>query len=73
MALEKKKQLRKMEYVFTEGEVHPTVHCLYHIIIEEDGVEISRTNHRENCKLGDMKSMLNSSKMYVHPEIEEPR
>lgn len=73
MALVKKQQLRKMEFVFTEDKVHPTVHCLYNIIIEEDGVEISRMNHRENGTLADMKTALNAAAEYVEPPLQEPK
>jgi len=71
MALSKKRELRKAEFVFSDGEVHPIVHCLYHIIVEEDGEEISRSNHRENARLGEIKELINSAKEFVQPELEE--
>lgn len=68
MTLEKTKELRKVEFIFTNGEVNPVCHCLYNIVIKEDGKEISRTNHRENGAVVDMKTMLNSAKEYVQVE-----
>lgn len=68
MALEKLKKLRQIEIIFTDDQIHPTAHCLYNIIIEEDGKEISRSNHRENMKFEEVKALLESSQVYVYPE-----
>ena len=69
MALEKKKQLRNIEFTFTNGEVHPECHCVYHEVIEEDGMEIAKNVLREVNDSADTLSILNQKEQYIQPEI----
>jgi len=48
MGLEKKRNLRQIEFVFADGKLLPDCHCLYHNLVEEDGKVIAKTNEREN-------------------------
>ena len=64
MALEKKRQLRKMEFTFTDEKVHPDCHCEYHNVILEDGVEISRSKHREVENHADVMKRLQACELY---------
>lgn len=59
MALEKQKKLRKIEFIFTEGNVNPVCHCEYNIVIIEDDREIQSKKHRENISVNEAKKMIN--------------
>jgi hypothetical protein len=52
--LEKKVNLRKLEFTFSDDMLHKICHFEYAISILEDGQEISRSNHREikDCEEG---------------------
>lgn len=60
MALEKSRDLRKVEFVLTEGKLNPVCHCEYIESIKEDGVELMQKNHRENKDSSKALKMLNS-------------
>ena len=66
MALEKKKNLRRIEFTFTDGEVHPQCHCVYENTIMEDGVELMRKNHREVEDIDQHIEKIKNAKRYVH-------
>ena len=69
MALVKYTKLRQVEVIFTDGEVHDTCHCVYQISVEEDGVEIASSNERQTQTLDDIKTLLDTSDVYVPPEV----
>lgn len=58
MALEKKKILRKVEFIMTDEMVNPVCHCEYRICVLEDGNEIASTIHRENHDVEEMRNFL---------------
>ena len=66
MALEKQKKLRKVELIFTDGEVNPVCHCEYEICIMEDGQEISKSRHRENMDVKEAKKMIQDAKVLAN-------
>ena len=72
MVLEKIRKLRRMEYTFTDGEVHPNCHMVYEEIIEEDGVEITKTISREVEDAVTQRTDLAARKVYVHPDNDSP-
>lgn len=47
MVLEKKSNLRKVEFTFTDGKIHPECICEYNIIIMDDSKQIAQSKHRE--------------------------
>lgn len=63
MAIEKQKKLRKIEFIFTDGEVNPVCHCEYVVEILEDGQRISRSKHRENMNVSNAKAMIQDAKI----------
>ena len=65
MAIEKSKKLRKIELIFTNDKVHDVCHCVYDIIIVEDGNEIARSTHRSNRKIGELKELINKSEIFM--------
>ena len=69
MALEKKRDLRKIEITFTDGKVHEDVHCEFITVVLDDGEEIARKNHRIVDSLDVVKDMLLKSEKYIHPEL----
>jgi hypothetical protein len=69
MTLEKSRKLRQVEVIFTDDKVHDTCHCVYRTSVEEDGVEIASSNERQTSTLADIKTLLDESEVYVHPEI----
>lgn len=71
MALEKKSNLRKMELVFTEGEINPRCHCEHDIIILEDGVEIARTQERKKMDISEAKTLVAEAKVMKEVEAKE--
>ena len=68
--LEKKLSLRRIEFVFTDGEIHDECYYDYNLIIIEDGAEISRQTHREVGKSAEAKDLVYQAKTYVQPEDE---
>jgi len=68
MALEKLRKLRQVEVIFTDDKVHDTCHLLYKTSVLEDGVEIASSNERQTSTLDEIKKLLASSEVYVHPE-----
>lgn len=70
MTLSKEKKLRKMEIIFSDGEINPICHCEYDTIILEDGEEIHRKKHRENMEILDAKRMVQEAKL-MQPTEEQ--
>lgn len=68
MTLKKSKKLRKVEIVFTDDQIHSRCHCLYHVKVMEDGVEIMKSNKRETSTIEEIKALIDSSETYIHPE-----
>lgn len=66
MALEKKKNLRKLEFIFTDGEINPVCHCEYEICIIEDSQEIAKSKHRENMDVKEAKAMIQDAKVLAN-------
>ena len=66
--LEKKINLRRIEFIFTDDQIHEECHCEYNLIITEDGQEISRQNHRSMEKTADAIGTISAAKTYVQPE-----
>lgn len=69
MTLEKLRKLRQIEVIFTDDKVHDTCHCVYNTIILEDGVVILSSNDRQTSTLDEIKALLDSSEVYVHPDV----
>ena len=69
MTIEKKRKLRRLEFTFTDGEVHPVCHCAYEDCVVEDGVELMKKNHREVEDTDKYIDHLKNSKKHKHPEI----
>jgi hypothetical protein len=68
MALEKQKKLRKMEIIFTEGEVNPVCHCEYDVEVLEDGQLLTKSKHRENMEIADARSMIAQARILQYQE-----
>lgn len=64
--LQKRKELRKVEFTFTDSKIHPECHVEYNMIITEDDKEIAITKSREVKSLIDVKEIIQSSKEFVH-------
>jgi len=69
MALEKKQTLRKVEIIFTDGNVNPNCHLQYDIMVEEDGDEVARSIHREVKNISEVMEILKRTKVHT-PRIE---
>jgi transposase len=61
--LEKKKSLRKIEFTFTDGEVHDYAHAEYITEVIEDGVAIATHKDRNVLKLDEAKESLSKTKV----------
>ena len=66
--LEKKLSLRRIEFVFTDDQIHEDCHCEYNLIITENGTEITRQTHREVEKSAYAIKTISAAKTYVQPE-----
>lgn len=47
MALEKRRVLRKIEFILTDDEINADCHCAFEDQVVEDGNVIMKENHRE--------------------------
>ena len=69
--LEKKINLRSVEFVFTDDQVHASCNCEYQIVITEDGKEISRNTFRESSTIEQSRDLILTAQTYVHPTDAE--
>lgn len=69
MALSKQKNLRKIEIIFTSGEVNPVCHYEYDTFILEDGVELFRQKERENAAIADARTLIAGADVYTPQEF----
>ena len=65
MALEKQKNLRRIEFTFADGMVLEDAHLLYHIEFLEDGKKLSKTNHREVMKVKDALALVDQAEILI--------
>lgn len=68
MSLEKKKNLRKVEFTCTNNECHPSAHLQYDIVVLENGREVASSVHRETVARKDALEMVQRMEEYVYPE-----
>ena len=66
--LEKFRKLRKIEFTFTDDQVHPDCHYVYDDVVLEDGVELMKKTHREVKPSSDAVGLASAAKTYVHPD-----
>ena len=66
MVIEKTRKLRRVEFTFTDEEVHPKCHCAYQDCITEDGNELMKKNHREVEDTDKYIDHLQKAKKYKH-------
>lgn len=69
MALEKKRYLRRVEFTFTDDEVHPQCHHEYVTVILEDGKEVARSNERDVVDSVESMRMCAAKKVRKMPEF----
>lgn len=67
--LEKKRVLRNIELTFTDDKLHPECHCIYHDVILEDGIELTKKVYREVRLSNQVKQDLVKKEMYVHEDL----
>ena len=67
MTLAKSTVLRKIEFVFTDADVHDVCHYEYNDIITDSGVEIARTVRREAMPTAPAITALQAANTYVYP------
>lgn len=65
MALSKRKDLRQIELVFVGDEINPICHCIYDVIILEDGVELLRKKERENMSISSARTLIANADVFV--------
>lgn len=68
MALEKQRKLRKMEIIFTDGEINPVCHCEYEVEFLEDGQFLQKFKQRENMEIADARSMIAQARVLQYQE-----
>lgn len=67
MALEKQTTIRKIEFVFTDDQIHPEANVLFVDVILEDGIAISTTNRTAKASSEDAKQLLRGKTTYTRP------
>jgi len=72
MVLEKRRELRRMEYTFTDDKLHPVCHCMYQDCIYDDGELVASSNLREVCDAQTCISDMSKKSVYVYPEVTAP-
>lgn len=69
MTLEKKRTLRRVEFICTDDKRNPVAHLEYEAQVLEDGKEIANTIHRENISCVEALSLLQEMETYKYPEV----